>query len=246
MFPSVQAAYIFSSTLLLVLTVCWMLFVKEAPAGEEIPPEALKQERAQSSLDFLKAAIHSKKTWLVGLAGGFGVAASESFSGILPQAFAARGMTPKGASMIAAIATVGSMCGSFFGPAIINKARKAKPVMILVALIGGVLMGLTWYVPLGMPLTVALILGGLFGAMTGPVMQAMPITFPEIGPKNAGSAGGLVGTVSLLLSYLVPIIISGAAGRNYELTFIIQGALFAFTAVIIAILPDANGARRPK
>ncbi len=246
MFPSVKAAYIFSSTLLLILTVCWTLFVKEKPEGEEIPPAQAQQAKPESAMKYFKVVARSGKTWLVGLAGGLGVAASESFSGILPQAFAARGMTPAAGSMIAAIATIGSLCGSLFGPGLINKAKKAKPVMIVFTLIGGGLMALTWYIPLGLPLTIALILGGLFGAMTGPIMNSMPIQFPEVGPKYAGSAGGLVSTVSLLLSSCLPTVIGLIAGRNYEMTFIIQGIFFAITAIIIGILPDANGGRPRK
>ncbi|MEB3362894.1 MFS transporter [Lactobacillus sp. R2/2] len=124
MFPSVKAAYIFSSTLLLILTVCWILFVKEKPEGEEIPPAQAQQAKPESAMKYFKVVARSGKTWLVGLAGGLGVAASESFSGILPQAFAARGMTPAAGSMIAAIATIGSLCGSLFGPGLINKAKK--------------------------------------------------------------------------------------------------------------------------
>ena len=248
MFPSVKAAYIFSSTLLLILTVCWILFVKEKPEGEEVPPVQAQapQAKPESAMKYFKVVARSKKTWLVGLAGGLGVAASESFSGILPQAFAARGMTPAAGSMIAAIATIGSLCGSLFGPGLINKAKKAKPVMIVFTLIGGFLMAMTWFIPLGLPLTIALILGGLFGAMTGPIMNSMPIQFPEVGPKYAGSAGGLVSTVSLLLSSCLPTVIGLIAGRNYELTFIIQGIFFAITAIIIGILPDANGSRPRK
>lgn len=170
--------------------------------------------------------------------------ASEAFSGILPQAFAARGMTPAAAGVVASVATIGSLAGSLFGPAIINKAKKAKPMMIVITALGGLLMAITWYIPLGMPLSIALILGGVFGAMTGPIMQAMPITFPEIGPKNAGSAGGLVGTVSLLLSFFLPVIISSIAGKNYALTFIIQGLVFVVQIIVLAVLPDANAARR--
>ncbi|MEB3362893.1 hypothetical protein SDC49_01935 [Lactobacillus sp. R2/2] len=119
-------------------------------------------------------------------------------------------------------------------------------MMIVFTLIGGGLMALTWYIPLGLPLTIALILGGLFGAMTGPIMNSMPIQFPEVGPKYAGSAGGLVSTVSLLLSSCLPTVIGLIAGRNYEMTFIIQGIFFAITAIIIGILPDANGGRPRK
>lgn len=244
LFPTVEKAYIFSSTVLLVLAVCWMIFVKDTPKGEEIPQSQTEQGKSESSFEFFKAAAKSKKTWYVALAVGFGMGASEAFSGILPQAFAARGMTPAAAGVVASVATIGSLAGSLFGPAIINKAKKAKPMMIVITALGGLLMAITWYIPLGMPLSIALILGGVFGAMTGPIMQAMPITFPEIGPKNAGSAGGLVGTVSLLLSFFLPVIISSIAGKNYALTFIIQGLVFVVQIIVLAVLPDANAARR--
>lgn len=244
LFSTVDKAYIFSSTVLLILAICWMIFVKDTPKGEEAPQPQAGQGKPESSLEFFKAAARSKKTWYVALAVGFGMGASEAFSGILPQAFAARGMTPAAAGVIASVATIGSLCGSLFGPAVINKAKKAKPVMIIITALGGLLMAMTWYIPLGMPLSIALILGGVFGAMTGPIMQAMPITFPEIGPKNAGSAGGLVGTVSLLLSFFIPTIISAIAGRNYALTFIIQGIVFVVQVIILAILPDPNIARQ--
>ena len=243
LFPSVKAAFTFSASLLLVLTVCWLLFIKDAPKGEEIPQPQVKQGKAESSLDFFKEAAHSKKTWIVAISVGVGMGASEAFSNIMPPAFAARGMSTIQGNNIAAIATIGSLCGSLFGPALIGKAKKAKPIMITVTLIAGLLIALTWFIPLGLPLTISLVLGGLFGAMTGPLMQAMPISFPEIGPKYAGSAGGLIGTVSLLFSYCIPVIISMIAGRNFMLTFIIQGIVLMMTAIFIGILPDANAAK---
>lgn len=245
-FPSVQSAYMFSSILLLVLAICWLFFMKDMPAAEKLSPEAVKQDHTESSMEFFKAAARSKKTWIVAISVGVGMGASEAFSSIMPPAFAARGLSSVQGNTIAAIATIGSLCGSLFGPAIISKARKAKPLMILVTLLAGMLIAITWFIPLGLPLIISLVLGGLFGAMTGPLMQAMPITFPEIGPKYAGSAGGLIGTVSLLFSYCIPVIISLVAGRNYMLTFIIQGIVLMLTAIFIAILPDANDARRHK
>lgn len=245
-FPSVQSAYMFSSFLLLVLAVCWMIFIKDTPAGEEIPKQEIQQDRAESSLDFFKEAARSKKTWIVAISVGVGMGASEAFSNIMPPAFAARGLSPIQGNSVAAIATIGSLCGSLFGPAIIGKAKKAKPIMITVTILAGLLMAAAWFIPLGAPLTISLILGGLLGAATGPLMQAMPITFPEIGPKYAGSAGGLIGTVSLLFSYCIPVLISMIAGRNFMLTFIIQGVVMMITAIFMAMLPDANAAKNAR
>jgi len=53
----------------------------------------------------------------------------------------------------------------------------------------------------------------------------------------------LIGTVSLLFSYCIPVIISMIAGRNFMLTFIIQGIVLMMTAIFIGILPDANAAK---
>lgn len=246
LFPSVKAAYTFSSFLLLILAICWIIFIKDAPKDEPIPQTQMKQGKPESSLDFFKVAAHSKMTWIVAASVGVGMGASEAFSNIMPTALAARGMTPIQGNTVAAVATIGSLCGSLFGPAIIGKAKKAKPLMITVTILAGLLIALTWFIPLGMPLTISLILGGLFGAMTGPLMQAMPITFPEIGPKYAGSAGGLIGTVSLLFSYCVPVIISVIAGSNYMMTFIIQGIVLMLTTIFMAILPDANAAKNAR
>ncbi|WEV50943.1 MFS transporter [Lactobacillus sp. ESL0731] len=243
MFKSINSAYTFSSVLLLILAVCWVLFVRDTPKGEEVPQAQGQQE---SSMSYFKVAAKSGKVWLIGICGGCCTAAAMAFSGILPQAFAARGMNGRQAGMFAAIATVGSLCGSLFGPAIVGKLKNAKPFMITTTLLSAVLMGITWYVPLGGVLLVTLIFGGLCGAITGPLLQAMPIQFPEIGPKYAGSAGGLVGTMSLLLSYVVPVIISGIAGHNFALTFILQGTIFGLTVIILAILPDANHAGERK
>ncbi|BDR61086.1 MFS transporter [Lactobacillus xylocopicola] len=243
-FSSVQAAYTFSSILLLVFAVCWMLFVKDMPKGEEVPKQELGIENSGSYLRFFKVAVKSKNTWIVAIGVGVAMGASEAFSSIMPAAFAARGLSSIEGNNVAAIATIGSLCGSLFGPAVVDKAKKAKPVMITVTALAGLLMSFSWFIPLGVPLTTSLVLGGLFGAMSGPLMQALPISFPEIGPKYAGSAGGLIGTVSLLFSYCIPVVISLIAKRNYMLTFIIQGIVMILTTIFMAILPDANEARR--
>lgn len=241
-FPSVNAAYIFSSLVLLILAICWILFVKDAPKGESIQKEQTVD--SESTIKYFEVAAKSKKTWLIAICGGLGSAASTAFSGILPQAFAARGMSDATAGIIASVASFGSLFGALMGPAIIAKLKKAKGFMISVTLVSAILMAITWFVPVGLPLVISLVAGGLFGSMTGPIMQAMPIQFPEIGPKYAGSAGGLIGTVTLLLAYVVPILISLIAGRSYIFTFFIQGIVIALTAIFIAILPDANNVNK--
>ncbi|WEV36819.1 MULTISPECIES: MFS transporter [unclassified Lactobacillus] len=238
LFPDVKTAYMFSSTVLLILSICWALFAKDAPKGEVVPP-------SEPAMKYVKVAIKSKNTWLVALCGGCGMAASMAYSGILPQAFTlGRGMSSASAGVMAAVATVGSFFGSMVGPTIINKLKHAKIFMCSVTAIAACSMFITWYVPMGTPLIINLIIGGLLGAMTGPIVQSMPISFPEIGPKYAGSAGGIVGMASTLLSYFVPVFISAIAGRSFAANFMIEAIVTAMTIIIMLILPDANKGKR--
>ncbi len=238
LFSSVKAAYMFSSTLLLVLSICWVLFIKDAPKGEKVPP-------SEPVTKYINIAVKSKKTWLVAIAGGIGQAASMSFTGILPQALInGKAMTPAGANAIASAAEIGSLIGAMLGPAIIGKMKKAKPIMVVFVTISALAMFMVAYLSGSGLLVIDLVLGGLFGASAGPILQSMIISFPEIGPKYAGSAGGIVGMTSTLLSYILPVVISSIAGQNYALTFMIQAALSFTTAFFVLALPDANRAKR--
>lgn len=62
-----------------------------------------------------------------------------------------------------------------------------------------------WFSPIGIILWVLLFLNGIFSAASGPILQALPFQLPEIGLKYAASAGGVIGSVSLIISYVLPI-----------------------------------------
>ncbi|MDF7639665.1 MFS transporter [Lactobacillus sp. ESL0791] len=234
LFASVNAAYLFSSTVLLVLTVLWIIFVKDTPKGEVVP-------KGEPVTKYLKIVVKSKKTWLVGISGGIGSAATMSFTGILPQALInGKAIAVASAGAIASVATIGSLIGSLVAPAVTHKLNRAKPFMVLTRIVAAISIFITWFMPAGGLMVTNLVIGGLFGAANGPLMQGMVAEFPEIGSKYAGSAGGLVGTVQLLLSYVVTVAISAIAGQNYLITFAIQAILTASTMVFILLLPDAN------
>lgn len=89
-------------------------------------------------------------------------------------------------------------------------------------------MFVTWYTPVGFLLWTILVINGFFTAINGPIMQSMPVLLPEIGDKYAGSAGGIVGTISLLMSYFLPIGISAIAGADYTMNMGLEPLLPAF------------------
>ena len=231
-FPSVNSAYMFSSVSLLILTICWIMLVRDTPKGESLPP-------AEPTAKYLKVAIKSKNTWIVSICAGLGIASTTAYAGFLPQALTlGQGITNKTAGVMSAVVTVGSFFGSLIGPAWCNKLGRYKMFLTVTTLIGAIVMYFTWYTPAGFFLWAMLVINGFFTAISGPIVQAMPIQFPEIGEKYAGSAGGIVGTVSMLISYIIPILVSKIAGNDYAKNLGIESLVFGLSIICILALPE--------
>ena len=94
-----------------------------------------------------------------------------------------------------------------------------------------------WFLPLGTVMWVALVLNGFMTALSGPIIQAMT-------PDLPGSAGGIIGTVGLLCSYFVPVIVSSISGDNWTLNFTIESILFLASVLPIAMLPETGAAAK--
>jgi MFS transporter, NNP family, nitrate/nitrite transporter len=231
-FSSVNAAYMFSSVSLLVLTICWILFVRDTPKGEALPP-------AEPTLQYLKVALKSRNTWIVSICAGLGIASTTAYAGFLPQALSlGQHINNSTAGIMSAVVTIGSFFGSLIGPTWCNKLGQYKLFLTLTTLIGAIVMYFTWYTPAGLFLWIMLVINGFFTAISGPVVQAMPIQFPEIGEKYSGSAGGIVGTVSMLISYIIPILVSMVAGNDYAKNLGIESVIFGLSILCILALPE--------
>lgn len=109
------------------------------------------------------------------------------------------------------------------------------------SIVGAAVMFGTWLVPgSGFPLLAMMLLNGLVTCMLGPILQALPVMLPKIGTRFAGSAGGVIAEVSLLLSFLLPIAVSLVAGQDYGLNFAILSLCFALTMVPILLMPKLS------
>ena len=155
------------------------------------------------------------------------------------------GVDPVTAGLIASCAAFGSIIGSLIGPAICNRLGKWKPYLIVTIIIGTLLMVYFWYgvimsgtIPSLPFLMVVMVLSGAFGAINGPIVQAMPYALPDIRGKYAGSAGGLVSTIGLLCSYFIPVAVSAIAVGSYVLNLGIESVIFLASAVFILLIPE--------
>ncbi len=85
----------------------------------------------------------------------------------------------------------------------------------------GFAMGL-FYAASCVAIVVAQICAGLFGSVF----------------NSSGSAGGIVGTISLLMSYFLPIGISAIAGADYTMNMGLESLCFLLSVVPVFFLPE--------
>ena len=72
-----------------------------------------------------------------------------------------------------------------------------------------------------------------------PTFMSFPALLPEIGPKYAGTATGIIATLELIGAVVIPTyIITPLAGTNFKLYFFMAGATMIICAFVILLLPE--------
>lgn len=79
--------------------------------------------------------------------------------------------------------------------------------------------------------------GGVLTASCGPIIQALPYQLPQDGERYAGSAGGIVSTLSLAMTYAVPLALSALSGVNYSMLLAMAVGCFALGVPLMLALP---------
>ncbi|MCO6558628.1 MAG: MFS transporter [Bifidobacterium sp.] len=238
---SVFVSYLTAAIILTVFTVIWLVLIKDVPDGVQLPPAS-----GESPVKYFGVAAKSRNVWLIGLCYGFSMAASTAFAGFIPQTLRTIDhFDVTTAGLVASAAALGSIIGSVIGPQISSRLRTWKWYLVFTIVVGAALMCFFWAVVLGMKaapaipvLFIIMMISGTFGAMNGPIVQAMPYALPEIRGKYAGSAGGLVTAVGLLCAFLIPVIVSKLCGANLILNLAIESGIFLISAVFVIVMPE--------
>lgn len=237
---SVRTSYLSAAIILTVASLLWVFLIRDAPEGVQLPPAT------DSPLKYFNVAARSRNVWLIALCYGCSMAASTAFAGFIPQTLINNnGFNKTSAGLVASAAALGSIAGSIIGPMISSRLGKWKGYLFATILVGTALMVYFWAVVLMLKkapvvglLCCIMFVSGAFGAINGPIVQAMPFALPEIRGKYAGSAGGLVSTVGLLCAFLLPIIISSVSKGNYVLNLGLESMIFLLSDVFVLLLPE--------
>ncbi|PKM81041.1 MAG: MFS transporter [Firmicutes bacterium HGW-Firmicutes-14] len=240
LFPSIKRAYIVAGIINLTVGILWVTFVNGKPAGA---PE-------MSSIPVTKClgtVGKSKNVWLVGLALMLFMGSNMAFNGNISNALnGVRGIDPKIAGLMASLVTLGTVSGSFVGPLLSDRIGRIKPFLAPIGIFGAIIMYLSW-VTSGVASWILLaVLGFLMG--TGiPLLMAFPMLLPEIGPKYAGTAGGLIATLQLIGAFAIPsFIIAPIAGTNFNTLFLLASVSYLLFGIVTVFLPEMGAKARAK
>ncbi len=235
LFSSVSAAFMFSAVLGVVILAIWCLFITEkrgqdAEAAESVPVG-----------ESIRAVVKHRGVWLVSLFCLGSVAAIGSVSVFMPQALISRGMTPVQAGWYSMAVTMGNCVTNFVSPAIIRRfgtTKKRLTVMVCLYSLGEVIfVAFGWRAP-GVLLPVCLFLSGFCAMGFLAFYQTIPLSLKGVGARYSGTATGLIITVQLAASVVLPsYVIAPIAGDDYRLIFLMLGAIPLIPVILSPFLP---------
>lgn len=237
MLPGIKTAFTIAAVLSGVVMVLWFLLFKNKPKNVEENTDQLPQVSMKECLFKLVKIRH---IWVAGLAIGFILATSMCLSTFLPTALqTSRGLSAAAAGAVSSAIMFGNLAGAVIGPIICAKIGRMKPFLIVSCILGGLGAAFSWLAPAGVVMIVALFFTGFI--ISGAISQllSVPVMLKEVGPVYAGTAGGLVGTLQLIVGVGVPsYILSPIIGDRFVLLYAVAGCLSLIAAVLVLTLPE--------
>lgn len=158
-------------------------------------------------------------------------------SSFVPTILQSRGIDSVAAGYYASAYTIGSLVSCILVPMSAKKLG-SKNTFVVLDTCAFALVGFGWMAPEGFLLMAALFLAGFFVGGNMPLLMAVPIKLPDVGPKLAGTAGGLVATVELLGAVILPsYVLIPAAGGNLGVAFVLAGVCMLVSCAFTLLLP---------
>jgi NNP family nitrate/nitrite transporter-like MFS transporter len=233
LFAEMKTAFIVSAGVIIVLALLWIIFAKDKKT-----PEGQLMQTAPM-MECLKASLKSRNVWVTGIAIMLVSTGAAVMSMFLPTALVrVRKFEETTAGAVSMAIMLGSALSCFITPLIDAKIKNLRLLMLIYGLFGAVGVCFAWRAPQGFLIIAALFMTGFVTTGLTPLLSSIPIHLPEIGPKYAGTAGGVVGTIQLFGTVVVPTyIMTPIAGDNFTLLFYMFGAILIIFAFFSQLLP---------
>jgi len=238
LFPGTTSAYVFSGILVAVAIALWLgcIHEKKSPAAAE---GGVPAETKVSVGEALRAVIRSGKVWRVGLCMFFVESCFMSVSSTAPNALMELGYQPGTAGLLAGILSVGSPLGGLIGAPLAIRTGRPKLCMMVLAGLTVIVFPLLWSAESVVLCAFAFFLLGFCFGTCLITSNSLPIRFPEIGQRYAGTAGGLINTILMAGGFFIPsFIITPLSGGDYHKQFLICTAALGVGFLLMFLIPS--------
>ncbi|MBN2466806.1 MAG: MFS transporter [Deltaproteobacteria bacterium] len=235
LFGGWKPAFLTIGILMLAAAFLWALFARDVPQGVHIQMPPL--------VTGIKRGIKSKNVWLIALAQFLYLGAFVGFSGNFPSALEnVHHVSPKTAGAIASLLTWGLVIGNFFLPMFSDRIGIRKPFVHFGAAVSALCLFFAWYFSPGGATGILIFIGGVIFGSIQPVLFAILVELPEIGPECMGGASGIVATLLNAGGFFVPLVVTsplvaagtlGAYTTGFLVTAMILGGIIILTLFLM-------------
>jgi cyanate permease len=222
-----------------VTSILWMALFREG----EVPGHA---DKKPSIINNFKSVFKIKEVWWATGFYAIGTLGIMSLFAHLPASLAERGMTRAMAGVFVAILTASNAVFKIVGGTLSDRMGKRKPFLFFSNLVLGLCTVFGFSFLTGVPLIVALIIGGAAMGSIAPIFTVTLVEIKEIGPALAGTTIGVIFMIGNVFAFAGPVLsgkIMDVANAQWP------GFLFIGLSFIIAsffILPVRETGQKQK
>ncbi len=245
-FPNLEIMFWVPAIINIVVAVFWILFAKDKVFSQNsAPAEASGTAPEQASVkDSLLTCLKSKNIWITGISLMFMLGGAMVIANFhVAAATTMLGYSEAVAGSFNTVLMIGSALGSIAMPIIVTKYPSKAPIIVLILGIIAAASSVGMVMSNTMVIYVSGFLNGALRSGIIAVMMMIPVMFPEIGPKYAGTAGGVVVTLELIGAVIIPtyVVVPLAAG-NFLTYFYLAAAAILISVILCTILVKTSGA----
>lgn len=234
LFPNLDMAFQWPA-LVMGVALILVLFFFHTPDDASPEPQAA----IVSPLQGLGTVARSWSLWLLGLAAVLIMPLKIALSSYLPLALSTERQLSEatGASAVTLV-LFGYLLGSAFGGRIVRWFPGPRPYLLTIGLLGGLAGAFGWLAPEGVLLSLLMLATGFALGGIIPFLLSLPVYFPDIGPRYAGTGGGILATCQLIGAVVLPsFVYLPLSGGQFGRFFAIAGLVMIVGVLLTQALP---------
>lgn len=237
-FDTVTSAFICAAIVAVIIAALWIVFMRD----NKNAPEGMKEEEPAEKLSVvgcIKVCAKSKGVWLAAFCMMCICTATVGATQFLPTALQSRGVSKETASLCGMCITIGATIGCLVSPTLSTRLKQPKKWMFVGGLIAAAGAAFAWRITSIPVMVICLLITGFLTSGFSPIVNSLPLSLKEIGPRYAGTAGGFIATIQLIGNVVLPtyVICNIVGNNNYNGMFICFGALMLIFCALCIFLP---------